>query len=74
MFGSSETTSTSSSDEVVLRANKLLRLLNEFVSECDVKRVDNPQFEWLKSADRTKRRYIQHTQRYPHRSVEGGVP
>ena len=46
---------------MVLRANKPLRLLNEFLSECDVKRVDNPQFEWLKSADRTKRRYIQHT-------------
>lgn len=34
---------------------------NEFLSECDVKRVDNPQFELLNSADRTKRRYIQHT-------------
>ena len=61
IFGSSETTSTTSSGEVVLRANKPLRLLNEFLSECDVKRVDNPQFEWLKSADKTKRRYIQHT-------------
>lgn len=56
---SSETTSTASSlgGEVVLGGgSKPLRLLNAFLEEGGVKTINQPQLEWNKCADRTKRR------------------
>lgn len=64
VLASSETTSTASSlgGEVVLGGgSKPLRLLNAFLEEGGVKTINQPQLEWSKCADRTKRRYVQHT-------------
>ena len=63
-MASSETTSTASSlgGEVVLGGgSKPLRLLNAFLEEGGIKTISHPQLKRNKCADRTKRRYIQHT-------------
>ena len=63
VFGSSEATSgdSSLSGEVVVNFNEPLKLLNSFLEECNVKRIDTPQLQWDKCAERTQRNYIQNT-------------
>lgn len=64
VLASSKMTSTASllGGEVVLGSGSTpLRLLNAFLEEGSVKTINQPQLEWNKCADRTKRRYVQHT-------------
>ena len=58
VLASSETTSTAFS---LGGGSTPLRLLNVFLEEGGVKTINQPQMEWNKCTDRTKRRYAQHT-------------
>ena len=49
------------SGEVVANFNKPLGLLNSFLEECNVKKIETPRLQWDKCAERTQRNCIQHT-------------
>jgi len=64
VLASCKTTSTASSlgGEVVCSGgSRPLQLLNAFLEKDGVKTINQPQMEWNKCTDRTKRRYAQHT-------------